>query len=94
MWECECKCGNTTLVETGALTTGNTKSCGCGKQEFYDRHEHNNPTFVHGTELGWLNPDVTTSRNTSGRRGVSKGKGTRWRARIRFQGGRIPFRNT
>ncbi len=28
-WECECHCGNLTYVTTNALTTGNTKSCGC-----------------------------------------------------------------
>jgi len=31
LWECECECGNTTFVSTGALTSGNTKSCGCSK---------------------------------------------------------------
>jgi len=29
MWECLCDCGNTTVVPSGALATGNTKSCGC-----------------------------------------------------------------
>lgn len=28
-WLCKCKCGNTTTVATGSLTSGNTKSCGC-----------------------------------------------------------------
>ena len=28
-WECECDCGNTTILRTGDLTSGNTKSCGC-----------------------------------------------------------------
>ena len=27
-WECLCRCGNTTLVRSTSLTTGNTKSCG------------------------------------------------------------------
>ena len=29
LWECRCDCGNTTVVPSGALTTGNTTSCGC-----------------------------------------------------------------
>ena len=28
-WHCMCDCGQTTVTYTGALTTGNTKSCGC-----------------------------------------------------------------
>ena len=29
MWECVCDCGNTTIVSSSALVSGNTKSCGC-----------------------------------------------------------------
>lgn len=29
MWLCRCSCGNEITVNTGALTSGNTKSCGC-----------------------------------------------------------------
>ena len=29
VWECRCDCGNTILVRSGSLTSGNTKSCGC-----------------------------------------------------------------
>lgn len=29
MWLCKCDCGQTAIVETSNLTTGNTKSCGC-----------------------------------------------------------------
>jgi hypothetical protein len=29
MWLCKCSCGNEIIVNTGALTSGNTKSCGC-----------------------------------------------------------------
>tara|TARA_Y100000593_G_scaffold47786_1_gene90415 strand:+ start:287 stop:1231 length:945 start_codon:yes stop_codon:yes gene_type:complete len=28
-WKCKCECGNTTILPTGALKTGHTKSCGC-----------------------------------------------------------------
>lgn len=29
-WICQCECGNQTTVITNSLTSGNTKSCGCG----------------------------------------------------------------
>ena len=29
-WVCGCACGNTTIVLASSLTSGNTKSCGCG----------------------------------------------------------------
>lgn len=32
-WKCRCDCGNETIVNTGALTSGNTKSCGCIQRE-------------------------------------------------------------
>jgi len=28
-WKCICDCGNTTIVETGPIKSGHTKSCGC-----------------------------------------------------------------
>lgn len=31
MWACACDCGNKSSVKTGALRSGNTKSCGCRK---------------------------------------------------------------
>lgn len=36
IWECLCECGKLTLVATGALTSGNTGSCGCA--EGFRRH--------------------------------------------------------
>lgn len=33
IWICHCECGNIIEVPTGALTSGNTKSCGCLKTE-------------------------------------------------------------
>lgn len=32
-WNCQCKCGNTTVVRTKSLRTGNTMSCGCYRKE-------------------------------------------------------------
>jgi hypothetical protein len=33
LWLCNCTCGNTAIVQTSYLTTGNTKSCGCLKKD-------------------------------------------------------------
>lgn len=30
-WNCLCDCGKTSVVDTGKLTSGNTKSCGCNQ---------------------------------------------------------------
>lgn len=32
-WKCECECGTIKTVQSGALKTGNTKSCGCLNRE-------------------------------------------------------------
>lgn len=31
-WECQCKCGNKTIVRSDGLKSGRTKSCGCYKK--------------------------------------------------------------
>ena len=33
LWKCQCDCGNTTTALSGNLKSGNTKSCGCLKEE-------------------------------------------------------------
>ncbi len=32
-WRCECECGNKTVVDTSSLNSGNTRSCGCLRDE-------------------------------------------------------------
>ena len=41
VWECECDCGNTTYVGVGNLSTGNTRSCGCLKDELVGENHYN-----------------------------------------------------
>jgi len=31
-WRCRCECGKETLVQTGSLRNGRTRSCGCGRR--------------------------------------------------------------
>jgi len=38
-WKCKCVCGNTSIVTTWQLRSGNTKSCGCIKNKGH---------FIHG----------------------------------------------
>lgn len=37
LWLCECVCGNRLKVQTGNLTSGHTKSCGCYSKEVTSR---------------------------------------------------------
>lgn len=40
MWACRCSCGKELFVETGALRSGNTKSCGCLKTDLASLRTH------------------------------------------------------
>ena len=47
-WLCKCSCGNSRILEAGALISGNSKSCGCLKSEL--ARSSNNPKWVGGPE--------------------------------------------
>lgn len=34
-WKCQCKCGNIKEVRSDGLKSGQTKSCGCYKNEIF-----------------------------------------------------------
>lgn len=48
MMLCQCSCGNTTIVGTPSLTTGNTTSCGC-----YNKEKLKEANTTHG--CSWIN---------------------------------------
>ncbi len=53
MWECLCDCGNKTIVTTGRLHSGHTKSCGCLKNKA--RHGHaRRKNSLSSTYSSWL----------------------------------------
>ena len=43
-WLCECDCGNIIKVTSGALKSGNTKSCGCYKRDMTIKSNKENKT--------------------------------------------------
>lgn len=50
-WKCQCDCGNTAIVQTYNLTSGNTQSCGCLQKE---RTSQANFTDLTGKRFGRL----------------------------------------
>ena len=38
MWLCDCDCGGETLVPSGSLSSGNTRSCGCLLRDTITKH--------------------------------------------------------
>lgn len=49
-YRCKCDCGNTTIVRSNALTSGNTRSCGC--QKGYRHTHHKSKTRLYGIWVG------------------------------------------
>lgn len=78
-YKCSCECGNTTLVKrTGTLTSGNTQSCGCLKDEETlkrsTKHGHRTTANTTSEYRAWVhikqrcyNPEVKQFKNYGGR---------------------------
>lgn len=86
IWECSCDCGKTVHIAAEHLVSGNTKSCGCLKQE-KQKKIGDQLTFYDGTCIDWLRSRKNRSDNTSGFRGVYK-RGNKWMVSIGLKGKR------
>ena len=51
MWLCRCACGNETVVRGSCLTSGHSKSCGCGKRGRLSEKHWNETHGGTGTRL-------------------------------------------
>ncbi len=79
-WECQCDCGNTTIVFAGNLMKGYTQSCGCFRHECEEnraisrRTHHETKTRLYHIWIGikqrCLNPNVSGYERYGGR-GIS-----------------------
>ncbi len=50
-WTCRCECGNFDVIQQANLLHGQRKSCGCARQEWYEKCRANVPrSEVKGTE--------------------------------------------
>lgn len=83
-WHCRCDCGNETDVMEGGLVYGNYRSCGCLRKELR-KDIHNKLHLIDGTCVEWLNSRKSRRDNTSGFRGVYKGKNRNYCAQIGFK---------
>lgn len=70
LWECQCDCGKTVIVQKNNLTSGNTKSCGCLSSSLKTTHNKSKSRLYsvwHGMKQRCLNPNVEEYKNYGGR---------------------------
>lgn len=68
MWYCECDCGNSCLVASSNLLSGNTQSCGCLKEKSQFKSDINTPNRIDLTnqQFGKLTAIKPTDERTNG----------------------------
>lgn len=88
LWECKCNCNNSIYVSSGALNSGDYKSCGC------DRHirrsesvsKYAQSQIIDGTRESALKRR-TYKNNKSGHKGINwDNKRKKWRVTIGISG--------
>ena len=85
IWACQCICKEITYVAVDNLLSGNTKSCGCLRDE--NRAPLTDSLhFVDGTCVEVIEKRKHRSDNKSGFRGVEKIRDDRFRVTIGFKG--------
>lgn len=73
-WLCKCDCGNEPIVKGAYLTRGETKSCGCLKEELEETHlrdEYENKR-VEGVVMPLFKGKEPRKDSSTGYRGVQK----------------------
>ena len=92
LWECQCDCGEITIVRGNDLRNNNTQSCGCVRSEAQSKSgekqmaELLDRNIKEGTQLGLINSKLS-SRNKSGVKGVCwSNSQQKWKAALTFQG--------
>lgn len=67
-WKCLCDCGQETIVRQDALTSGDTRSCGCLGKEMLAKYS--NCDRIDNTRISLLK-QKTSTRSSTGVKGVS-----------------------
>jgi hypothetical protein len=63
LWKCVCECGEVRIVRGGNLASGNTRSCGCARNEATRRR-----SLTHGESIGReVTPEFGAFRSAKGR---------------------------
>lgn len=88
-WQCQCDCGNTTVVHAGHLKNGHTQSCGCLSKEKLGTG--NLIENIDGSKLSSWTSKKVGSKSSTGIRGISKLASGRYRAYMQFKGKRVLF---
>lgn len=57
-WQCNCSCGNVTIVSQSHLRNGHTKSCGCWEEESRHNHRKTHGYSHHRTKDGRKVPSI------------------------------------
>lgn len=68
MWLCVCECGKELILNTGTLTTGNTKSCGCLHNELSSENSIKSRYKIAKPDAGF-----TSIMNSYKRNAISRG---------------------
>lgn len=66
VWHCKCDCGNEINVVQSALTSGNTKSCGCLQKENGHKQSQNRLQDLTGLKYGKWEVIKIDKTHTSG----------------------------
>ena len=89
LYECRCECGKTIITRRDSLLSGDTKSCGCLKNDITTERapKMRAVNLKHGTNTGRIKDNSIPRNNTSGVRGVSwHKKAGKWAVRIHVAG--------